>query len=73
MLRIELEQEDDGRWIAEIPELSGVMAYGDTREQAKAKVEAPALRTLADRVDHGEPVPERGALFVGARLSGVGS
>ena len=40
MLRIELEQEDDGRWIAEIPELAGVMAYGDTRDKAKAKVEA---------------------------------
>ncbi len=66
MLRIELEQEDDGRWIAEIPELAGVMAYGDTQDKAKAKVEALALRTLADRVEHGEPVPELGALFVDA-------
>ena len=66
VLRIELEQEDDGRWIAEIPELAGVMAYGDTRERAKAKVEALALRTLADRVEHGEPVPELSALFAGA-------
>ena len=54
MLRIELEQEDDGRWIAEISALSGVMAYGATREEAHAKVEALALRTLADRLDHGE-------------------
>ena len=66
MLRIELEQEDDGRWIAEIPELSGVMAYGETREIAKAKVEALALRILADRVEHGEPVPELGADSAGA-------
>ena len=66
MLRIELEQEDDGRWIAEIPELSGVMAYGETREIAKAKVEALAFRALADRVEHGEPVPELGPPFAGA-------
>ena len=66
MLRIELEQEDDGRWIAEIPDLAGVMAYGDTPEQAKATVEALALRTLADRIDHGETVPELGGLFATA-------
>ncbi len=66
MLRIELEQEDDGRWVAEIPDLAGVMAYGATTEEAKAKVEALALRTLADRLDHGETVPELGALFVAA-------
>ena len=66
MLRIELEQEDDGRWIAEIPDLAGVMAYGDTPEQAKATVEALALRTLADRIDHGETVPELGGLFAAA-------
>ena len=66
MLRIELEQEDDGRWVAEIPDLAGVMAYGATTEEAKAKVEALALRTLADRLDHGETVPELGELFVAA-------
>ncbi len=66
VLRIELEQEDDGRWIAEIPDLAGVLAYGDTREKAKANVEALALRTLADRLDHGETVPELGELFIGA-------
>ena len=64
VLRIELAQEDDGRWMAEVPELSGVMAYGDTREIAKAKVEAPALRTLADRIDHEEPLNELDGLFV---------
>lgn len=63
MLRIEIEQEDDGRWLAEIPALPGVMAYGDTRDEAKAKTEALALRVLADRLDHGEAVPELGQLF----------
>ncbi len=66
MLRIEFDQESDGRWIAEIPALPGVMAYGATREEARAKVEALALRTLADRLEHGETVPELGELFVAA-------
>ena len=66
MLRIEFEREDDGRWIAEIPSLPGVMAYGATQDEAQAKVEALALRTLADRREHGETVPELGDLFVAA-------
>ena len=66
MLRIEFEREDDGRWVAEIAALPGVMAYGATREEARDKVEALALRTLADRIDHGEDVPEVGQLFVAA-------
>ncbi len=57
MLRIELEQEDDGRWIAEIPALPGVMAYGTTQDEARAKVEALARRTRADRLERGESVP----------------
>jgi predicted RNase H-like HicB family nuclease len=48
---IEFEQESDGRWIADIPELRGVMVYGNSREEAKAKVEALALRVLADRIE----------------------
>ena len=56
-LPIEIEQEQDGRWIAEIPDLPGVMAYGPTPEEAVAKAQALALRVLADRVEHGEPVP----------------
>ena len=52
--QIELEQETDGRWIAEIEALSGAMVYGDTREQAIMNVEALALRILADRLEHGE-------------------
>ena len=62
-MKIELEREDDGRWIAEVPELSGVMAYGKTREEAIAKVEALALRVLADRLDHGEMIPELREVF----------
>ncbi len=56
-LTIELEQEEDGRWIGEVVELSGVLAYGKTREDAIARVQALALRVLADRMEHGEPVP----------------
>lgn len=66
MLKIDFEREDDGRWIAEIASLPGVMAYGTTREEARGRVEALALRTLADRLDHGEEVPEGGHLFVAA-------
>jgi predicted RNase H-like HicB family nuclease len=63
MLKIEFDQEDDGRWIAEIPVLPGVMAYGATRDNAQGRVEALALRTLADRLEHWEDVPELGELF----------
>lgn len=66
MLTIEIEQEEDGRFIAEIPELPGVMAYGQTKEQAVAKVEALALRTLADRLEHGEPTPQLPQIFSAA-------
>jgi predicted RNase H-like HicB family nuclease len=55
---IEFEQEEDGRWIAEVLDLAGVLAYGQTREEAIAKVKALALRVLADRLDHGEADPE---------------
>ncbi len=53
-LRIELELELDCRWLADIPELRGVLAYGATREEAAARVQALALRVLADRLEHGE-------------------
>ena len=53
-LVVELNREDDGRWIAEIPSLPGVMAYGETRDGALRTVEALALRVLADRLEHGE-------------------
>lgn len=51
---VELEQETDGRWIAEIPELSGVLVYGDTREAATQKVQALAMRVLADGLEQGK-------------------
>ena len=57
-MKIEFEKETDGRWIAEIPKLPGVMAYGKTRQEAQRKVCAIALRTLADTVERGRtPVP----------------
>ena len=55
---IDMEQEKDGRWIAEVLELPGVMVYGQSREEAAAKVQALALRALADRLEHGEGAPE---------------
>lgn len=62
-MRIEIEMEGDGRWIAEVPELPGVMVYGKTREEAVSKVEALALRVLADRLEHGEDIPELKGVF----------
>jgi predicted RNase H-like HicB family nuclease len=62
-VKVELERESDGRWIAEIPDLPGVMTYGDTRADAVAKVEALALRAIADRLEHGEGIPELDELF----------
>ncbi len=56
-LAIELDREDDGRWLAEVPTLSGVMCYGETRDDAVARVQALALRVLADRLEHGEAEP----------------
>ena len=53
-MKIEIGRENDGRWIAEVPELPGVMVYGETREQAVSKAESLALRIIADRLDHGE-------------------
>ena len=60
---VDTEQETDGRWIAEIPDLSGVLAYGNTRDEAVSKVKALALRVIADRLDHGEEIPELNDLF----------
>lgn len=61
--QIVLEQETDGRWIAEIETLSGAMVYGNTREEAILKVEILALRILADRLEHGESYQELDLLF----------
>ncbi len=55
---VEMEQETDGRWIAEVQELPGVMAYGPSAEEAMAKVQALALRVVADRLEQGEAGPD---------------
>lgn len=62
-MKVEVERETDGRWIADVPKLPGVMAYGKTRKEAVAKAEALALRVIADRLDHGEAIPELKELF----------
>jgi predicted RNase H-like HicB family nuclease len=62
-MQIEIDREDDGRWIGEVPDLPGVLAYGASREEAVAKAEALALRVIADRLDHGESIPELDDLF----------
>ncbi len=58
IFRIELEQEADGRWIAEVLELSGAMVYGVSREEATSKAKALALRAMAERLEHGEAGPD---------------
>ena len=63
---VETEQETDGRWIAEVPQLPGVLAYGSTQEEALAKVQALALRVLADRLEHGEASPTLNISFKAA-------
>jgi predicted RNase H-like HicB family nuclease len=57
MLRIESEREEDGRWIAEVPALPGVLTYGNTEPEARAKAQALALRVIADRIESGEALP----------------
>jgi predicted RNase H-like HicB family nuclease len=64
-MNIEIEHEEDDRWIAEVPDLPGVMVYGQSKEEAVSKVKALALRVMADRLEHGEEIPEpRGAFAV---------
>ncbi len=55
---IELEREEDGRWIAEVPDLAGVLCYGRDRDEAVARVQALALRVIAERLEHSEAPPE---------------
>jgi predicted RNase H-like HicB family nuclease len=57
-LRIEIDREEDGRFLASVPDLPGVMAYGDTRENATRKVKSVALQVLADMIESGEEVPD---------------
>jgi len=58
IFKVEIEQEDGGRWIAEVLELSGGLAYGATPEEARAKVQASALRVVAEQLEQGEANPE---------------
>ena len=60
---VELEQEEDGRWIGEVVDLPGVLAYGSSREDAVARAKALAFRALADRIEHGEDIPEIRGVF----------
>ncbi len=62
-MKIEIEREEDGRWIAEIPDLPGVVVYGDSQNEAISKAEALALRVLADRLENGEEIPELKEVF----------
>ena len=56
-MRVEIAREEDGRWMGEVPALPGVLAYGATETEARAKTEALAFRVIADRLEHGEAVP----------------
>lgn len=62
-LTVEVDREEDGRWIAEVPQLRGALAYGQTREEAIARVQALALRVIAERLEHGEDTPGIEAVF----------
>jgi predicted RNase H-like HicB family nuclease len=65
-LNIECEREDDGRWLAEVPQLPGVLAYGSSRDDAMAHAQVLALRVLAERLEHSESGPESISISVAA-------
>jgi predicted RNase H-like HicB family nuclease len=62
-MTIETEREEDGRWIAEVPDLPGVLVYSATQATAIARAKAMALRVIADKLEHGEEVPDLNKLF----------
>jgi predicted RNase H-like HicB family nuclease len=64
VLTIELDQEEDGRWIAEVVDIPGALAYGASSEQAEAKAQAIALNVLADRLEHGEATGDLSNIFI---------
>jgi len=66
ILTIELDQEEDGRWIAEVVDIPGALAYGTTPEQAKSKAKAIALRVLADQLEHGEATDDLSSISFAA-------
>ena len=55
---LEVEREEDGRWISEVADLPGVLTYGTSRDEAVVKAKALTFRVLADRLEHGEDIPE---------------
>jgi predicted RNase H-like HicB family nuclease len=61
---LECEREDDGRWIAEVPQLPGVLAYGVSADEAMSRAEVLALRVLAERLEHGEAKPHEISISV---------
>lgn len=63
---IESEREEDGRWLAEVPQLPGVLAYGDSRNEALSRAQVLALRVLAERLEHGERVAEPISISIAA-------
>jgi predicted RNase H-like HicB family nuclease len=63
---IETELEDDGRWLAEVPELPGVLAYGATRDQAMSRAQVLALRVIAERLEHNEAKPQTISIAIAA-------
>jgi predicted RNase H-like HicB family nuclease len=63
---LECEREDDGRWLAEVSQLPGVLAYGSSANEAMAKAEVLALRVLAERLEHGEAKPQAISISVPA-------
>jgi predicted RNase H-like HicB family nuclease len=63
---IECEREEDGRWLAEVPQLPGVLAYGSSADEAMAKAEILALRVLAERLEQGESRPQSISIAVAA-------
>ena len=63
---IECEREEDGRWLAEVPQLPGVLAYGSSADEAMAKSEILALRVLAEQLEHGESRPQSISIAVAA-------
>ena len=69
MFKVEVKQETDGRWIAEVTDLPGVMTYGLSRGEAVTRAQDLALRVLAERLEHGEPLPEVEAVFLHRRMS----
>lgn len=63
MYAVEIEQEEDGRWLAEVRELPGVLTYGATRDEALRRAQALSLRVIAERLENGESFPQAEAVF----------